>query len=107
LSVAAGLDPASLLELDGVLFDELELAAANRWGTLEELLATVAELVHLQWVTYLAAHSKRGRKLPTPLRITRPGADGEMPKTPKLSPLAFALEYGAGASSSSSSRNGG
>lgn len=50
------------------------------WGTSEELLATVAELVDLGNRQFAMANSKKGSKAPKPIKITRPW---EVKKAPK------------------------
>lgn len=42
------------------------------WGTSEELLATVAELVDLGNRQFALANSKKGTKAPKPIKISRP-----------------------------------
>lgn len=42
------------------------------WGNTEELLAKIAELVHLNWAQFVVTHSKKGAQPPRPLRIPRP-----------------------------------
>jgi hypothetical protein len=92
MSVALGLDPQGLLELDARMFDALEQAAAERWTIADELAALRLELAHAHYRAFLAAHSSRKTQIPEPLRVPRPGDD--VKPTPVLSPLAFALEWG-------------
>ena len=91
----AGLDPAALLELDGPMWDAVERAALNRWTMLEELQAQAVELAYAHLAAYVrAAYNVKGR-IPA-FHIPRPGELEEGP--PKLGALAFAAEYGPGAS---------
>jgi len=93
MSVALGLDPHDLLDLDGPMFDALERAAGARWTVADELAAQALELAHAHFVAFLAVHSKKGARLPNPLRVQRPTEDG-YPSPPVLSPSQFAAEYG-------------
>lgn len=45
---------------------------APGWGTAEELLAVIAEVIDAGNRTFLLAHSKRGTPQPRPIQITRP-----------------------------------
>lgn len=74
MCVAVGIGPAEVLELDAPMFDALELEAAERarWSPELELAASQLEVAHGQLVAFLAVHSKKGAKLPEPLRIDRP-----------------------------------
>jgi len=96
VSVELGLDPATLLELDGPMFDALEQAAGRRWTVADELAALGLELAHAHYRAFLATHSSKTTKLPEPLRVPRPGDEAFKP-TPVLSAAAFALEWGPGA----------
>lgn len=98
MSVAFGLDPAALLELDGAMIDALERAAEARWLVADELAAQTLELSHVHYRTFLGAHGVKAGRLPPPLRVPRPSEDG-FDKPPVLSPLAFATEYGPSSSS--------
>jgi hypothetical protein len=95
MAVATGISPAEILNLDGRLFDELELAAAEHWSPELELLAVQCEVTHALYRAYVGAHSKKGAKLPPPLQIPRPGSKAEpaeqpAPTTQRLSPLGAA-----------------
>jgi len=93
MAVALGLDPRSLLELDASMFDALERAAGARWTAANELAALQLEVAHGHFLAFLAAHSPPNRRLPKPMRVTRPTDEG-YPATPVLSAAAFAVEYG-------------
>jgi hypothetical protein len=45
----------------------------RRWTQEAELLATLAELVHMQYAAFVAVNSKAGAGGVEPLRIPRPG----------------------------------
>jgi len=114
VSVATGIAPTALLELDWPWLEAVELAAverqrahARRWGPLEAMLADLLELTHASYVAYLATHLKKGARLPSPIKVPRPNADGEWPQDAKpapLSPAAFAAAFAPSSSASSSSR---
>jgi hypothetical protein len=105
MSVAYGLDPAALLELDGRMVDALERAGAARWTVLEELVAKSYELAYAHFRAFVQAHSpKGGARMPSSITVPRPGVDG-FERPARISPAAFARDYGP--SSSSSSRKGG
>jgi len=93
MSVALGISPASLLELDGAMVDALEQAAGQRWTVIEELLAMSFELAHAHYRAFLAAHSSGKTRLPDPIRLPRPGEESFKP-TPVVGATVFALEYG-------------
>jgi hypothetical protein len=93
MSVELGLDPASLLELEGEMFDALEQAAAERWTVADELAALALELAHAHYRAFLAAHSAKSAQIPPPLVVPRPGDEAFKP-TPVMSPAAFAAEWG-------------
>ena len=93
MSVALGLDPASLLELDGAMYDALERAAAARWTVADELAALAIEVAHGHFLAFLGAHTSKGTRLPPPLRVPRPTEEGfERPRVVTAS--AFAAEFG-------------
>jgi hypothetical protein len=101
VSAQLGLDPASLLELEGPMFDALERAAGGRWTVADELAAQALELAHVHYVSFLSSCGVKSGKLPSPLRVPRPdAADGGFEKPRVLSPAAFAAEFGASSSSS-------
>ena len=91
MSVALGIDPGRLLDLDAEMFDAVERAAAARWTVVDELTATLVDLVQLQRRDFLAAYG--AKRLPPFERVPRPTEDG-FPTTPVLTAAAFALEYG-------------
>lgn len=49
-----------------------EEVEAARWGQLEELLALNTEILHSLYRLMFAANTKKGTRLPKPLRIPRP-----------------------------------
>jgi hypothetical protein len=104
VSVELGLDPGSLLELDGRMFDALERAAGSRWTVADELTAQALELAHVHYVSFLASCGVKSGRLPAPLRVPRPDAElgFELARPRVLSPAAFAAEFGPPGSSSSS-----
>jgi hypothetical protein len=75
LAVATGLPLGDLLELDDDLVDALLEAHRTRWGQVEELLATIAELLdrsfRLDW-QYAHRHARSRPTPPRPLVIRRP-----------------------------------
>jgi hypothetical protein len=93
LSVATGIDPATLLELDAPMIESLERALETRWTQQDELSALSLELAHAHFVAFVAAHSAKGTRLPPQLRVQRPTPEGT-PQVPVLSPAAFASEFG-------------
>lgn len=93
MSVALGLDPASLLEVDGPMYDALERAAAVRWTAADELAALTLELVHAHYRAFLAVHSGKHARLPEPLRVPRPDTP-EYAGPTVLAPAAFAMQFG-------------
>lgn len=93
MCVAVGIGPAEVFALDADTFDVLEdeAARARRWSTELELLATQVELQSAALVAFLAANTKKGTKLPTPLRVPRPDADPvEADAKPRVGAAAFA-----------------
>lgn len=99
MSVACGLDPASLLELDGRMIDALERAAARAWSTRYMLAAaTIEKLDELRYL-YVSVHARKGQR-PTPVvKVPMPTDDDWLapaaePPIPRLSPAAFASQYG-------------
>jgi len=111
VSVATGIAPTALLELDWRWLEAVEQAAVERlrvraWGPLEAMLADLLELTHASYVAYLATHLKKGARLPSPIKVPRPNADGEWPqpqdaKPAPLSPAAFAAAFAPSSSASS------
>ncbi|MDF1596942.1 MAG: hypothetical protein P1T08_12760 [Acidimicrobiia bacterium] len=51
------------------------------WGYTEELLAVIAELVHENIRVLVKANSKKGTRLPDPLRLPRPWTPPRRPAT--------------------------
>jgi len=90
VAASTGLPPAAIAGLDHREFVALERAAADRWGWNEELLATLAELLHHLIGVQLA---RGGVKPGPPLRIPRPGrpvptaapAPRRRPEAPRVS----------------------
>lgn len=74
VAVATGISPRELLALDADAFDELVLALERKWTRELELAATTLEVAHAHFLAFLRVHSKRGARLPDPLRVDRPGA---------------------------------
>lgn len=50
------------------------------WGTTDELLAMLAELVDMGNRLFIQANSKKGSRQPKPLEITRPWQSEEPPQ---------------------------
>ena len=91
MAVACSISPLDVLELDAPTFDALELELSKRWPVELEIAASTLETMHAQLLAFMAAHSKRGTKLPASLRIPRPGDDAASSSTPtRLTPSAFA-----------------
>jgi hypothetical protein len=88
--VLAGLDPAGLLELDGPLFDAVELAALERAAWLDELAASGLEVSYSHLAGFLRVHGAKGRM--PPLNVERPLEQNGGP--PRMSPAAFAADFG-------------
>lgn len=72
-SLILGLSP------DGAFAKALSPETAG-WGTTEELLATVAELVDLGNRQFALSKSKKGSKAPKPINIKRPWEDVKQKK---------------------------
>ena len=71
------------------MFEALEQAAirkSSQWTTERELLASILEMLHLQYLSFAKAHG--AKKVGKPLRVPRPS---DKPKAP-LSPREFALK---------------
>jgi hypothetical protein len=81
--------------MDSAWVEALWLSLDEHWTVERELLAAILEVSHQTMLVLLAAHSKRGTKLPEPVRVPRP----EQPKVPlpTISPLEFAMLSGLGA----------
>jgi hypothetical protein len=70
--------PDALLRSDDEVLDALiDLANRERTETLwsRELQAVTAEMVHALWRVTLQANSKKGSRIPPPLKIPRPWLD--------------------------------
>jgi hypothetical protein len=72
MSVATAIAPQTLLDLDGDTWDALRRADAERWSTVDELLAALVELTHAHLVAFLRVHSRKGARMPAPLEVPRP-----------------------------------
>lgn len=72
MAVLTQVSPTVLAELDEQMLATLAEAQRERWTTVEELLATIAELLHGLYVVTVQANSKKAYR-PTPLTIPRPG----------------------------------
>lgn len=100
MSVATGVDPAALAELDGPMFDAVERAARRAWAARYELAAGLIELVAQLRREFLAAHGVKAGKLPTPTSVPRPDEAGDWlapapaEAPPVVSPLEFASKWG-------------
>lgn len=90
----AGLDPAGLLELDGPLFDAVELAALERAAWLDELAASGLEVSYSHLAGFLRVHGAKGRM--PPLDVERPHRRHERENggPPRMSAAAFAADFG-------------
>lgn len=66
--------------MDEGLLQTLAAAEADRrWGSPEELLAIIAELIHEQTRTLIQLLGGKGARPPQPLRLPRPGAADPTP----------------------------
>lgn len=74
MSVATGIGPAELVELDGAMFDALVEAIDTRWSPELELAAELVELESALVVAYLQAHSTKRLTL-KPIVVPRPNVD--------------------------------
>lgn len=85
MTVATGLDFERLGHLGAgelaTISDEVD---RQSWGMSEELLATIAELLHHILRVHLTVHSKKGTKIPAPLTIPRPKWDEEEPEEAEI-----------------------
>ena len=85
LAAALRCSPEDLLDLDLVLFDATVKAVGEReralsWGQSEELLATLIEVTHAHYQSFIQVNSKKGSNAGKPLRIPRPyDEDGSAP----------------------------
>ena len=50
----------------------VEDAVSERWSNTDELLATLIELIDAWRLMWMQANTKKGARLPEPVRITRP-----------------------------------
>lgn len=72
------------LPLDSALVRSYDPKRLGRgWGTQEELLAIIAELLDVNNRYFLSAHVKPGTQLPKPIYIPRPDDTQRKPPTPK------------------------
>lgn len=71
MSVATGIGPAELVELDGQMYDALVRAVDERWGPELELAATAVELSSTHLLAYIQAHSRK-RVTASPIDWPRP-----------------------------------
>lgn len=100
LSVATGLPLGDLLDLDEDLVEALLEANRRRWGHVEELLATIAELLdrsfRLDW-QYVHRRARSRPTPPRPLVVRRPTdpAPGEHRRI-SFKALEAALRQGKG-----------
>lgn len=85
MAVASGIPPDTLGRLTLRDFYALDGAVAERWTTVEELLAQQVEMLH--WLCCIQI-ARGGRKPPKPYRINRPGEKTEKPAL--VGPAAFA-----------------
>jgi hypothetical protein len=79
VSVATGIGPAELVELDGAMFDALVEQVDRRWTPELELAAATLETSSALLVAYLRAHTRKRLTL-EPVKVPRPAwvtADGE------------------------------
>jgi hypothetical protein len=88
VSVATGIAPSELVELDGLMFDALVEAVAERWGPELELAALQVELESSLLIAYAQAHSRK-RITATPTVWPRPAWVREG-REPELEPAAAA-----------------
>lgn len=92
----AGLDPGSLLELDGPTFDAVEVAALERAAWLDELAALNVEYLHLAYIAYLATHGVKGQLEPLELPRPHDTPAAQPAQAAALTPTDFALAFGPG-----------
>lgn len=71
VSVATGIGPAELVELDGRMYDALVRAVDERWSPELELAATLVELESTHLLAYIQAHSRK-RVTASPIEWPRP-----------------------------------
>jgi hypothetical protein len=95
VSVACGIDPAALLDLDPDMFEALERRAAPRWSgnwlVQDELAALLVDTLNAFWLAWLQAHG--AKRLPVWQPVIRPDRDG-FPRPPVLTASQFAAEWG-------------
>lgn len=59
--------------MDDSMLVTLAQAQRERWTTVEELLATIAEVLHALFSVTVQVNSKKGSRPVPPLHIPRPG----------------------------------
>ena len=89
MSVATGIGPAELVELDGLMFDALVEAVDERWSPELELAATLVELESTHLLAYVQAHSRK-RVTASPIEWPRPAWVVAAREGPELEPAAAA-----------------
>lgn len=87
MTVATGIAPGELVELDGLMFDAVARAADERWGPELELAATLVELESTALLAYIQAHSRK-RVTASPIEWPRPAWVLEAREAPELEPAA-------------------
>lgn len=63
----------------------VEDALGERWSNTDELLATLIELLDGWRIMWMRANTKKGAKVPEPVKITRPHERADQ-TAPKMSP---------------------
>jgi hypothetical protein len=91
LSVQTGIAPDHLARLDWDDLDALAIAVTERWGHVEELLATAVELLDSFRLMWARANSEESARIPEPIAYPRPGA--ALLKTPEPARMSF-REFG-------------
>lgn len=81
MSVATGIPPGELVELDGRMFDAVVEAVDERWSPELELAAELVELESALLVAYLQAHSRKRLTL-EPITVPRPTLARELEEPP-------------------------
>ena len=71
MSVATGIAPGELLDLEPDLWEAVERAVAERWTTETELAASTVELLSTFLVGWVKANSRRGFR-GEPISVPRP-----------------------------------
>lgn len=96
MSVATGIAPQLLLDLDAETFAALERELEERWSNELELAAVQAEIAHAHLLAFVKAHAKKSARLPEPLVIERPKREKKKEDVPTISVLGLAELAGAG-----------